>query len=296
MKRTLAIVSSVLFLLIIFQTSSLRLTSNSAQPPTPGLSNDPGQTTCNHCHVGNTLIDPGKFTIKLSPDSAGLVGTANVVTSSTQYIPDSTEWVSVELHGTNGITPKYGFQLTALDSVNNLAGTFTLTNTAKTSFQNSAATGRKYVGHKNANGTTTAWSFKWKAPHSGPVTLYYAGNIANGDGVENVAGDSVFASSATITAGPVVIGIADLSPVTSLSAYPMPFSHTLSLEMSLNNAAPLSISLVSMQGEVVRELYNGDGAQGKFDKSFDIADIASGVYLLKIGSNSSSRVIKVMKL
>jgi hypothetical protein len=224
------------------------------------------------------------------------VGTANVVTSSTQYIPDSTEWISIELNGTNGNTPKYGFQLTALDSVNNLAGTFTLTNTAKTSFQNSVTTGRKYVGHKNANGTTTAWSFKWKAPHSGPVTLYYAGNIANGDGVENVAGDSVFASSATITAGPVVIGIADLSPVTTLSAYPMPFSHSLSLDLSLDKAAPLDISLVSIDGAAVRQLYSGDAQQGRFIRSFDIKDLAAGVYILKIGSNSSSRVIKVMKL
>ena len=184
MRRNAAVVFSAFFIFFIFQTNSLKLISNSAQPPTPGLSDDPGQTTCNHCHAGTTRMDATKFTLKLSPDSAGLIGSANVVTASTQYIPDSTQWVSLELNGTNGSTPKYGFQLTALDSLGNLAGTFTLTNTTNTSSQFSGATGRRYVGHKNASMTTTAWSFKWKAPHTGKVIFYYCGNIANGDGVE----------------------------------------------------------------------------------------------------------------
>jgi hypothetical protein len=70
-------------------------------------------------------MDPSKFTLKLSPDSAGLVGWSHAVTAATQYIPDSTQWISLELNGSNGSTPKYGFQLTALDSLGNLAGTFT---------------------------------------------------------------------------------------------------------------------------------------------------------------------------
>ena len=99
---------SAFFIFFIFQTNSLKLISNSAQPPTPGLSDDPGQTTCNHCHAGTTRMDATKFTLKLSPDSAGLIGSANVVTASTQYIPDSTQWVSLELNGRFEITVAVG--------------------------------------------------------------------------------------------------------------------------------------------------------------------------------------------
>ena len=297
MRRNAAVVFSAFFIFFIFQTNSLKLISNSAQPPTPGLSDDPGQTTCNHCHAGTTRMDATKFTLKLSPDSAGLIGSANVVTASTQYIPDSTQWVSLELNGTNGSTPKYGFQLTALDSLGNLAGTFTLTNTTNTSSQFSGATGRRYVGHKNASMTTTAWSFKWKAPHTGKVIFYYCGNIANGDGVEIQPGDSVYAGSSAITAGPVINGISDLtSNISAVSAYPLPLTHDLHLELNLSQSAPLIITLVNMQGEVVHELYKGESVQGKFSNSFDMSGIASGLYLLNVQSGSSVHMTKVMKL
>ena len=296
MRRNAAVVFSALFIFFIFQTNSLTLISNSAQPPTPGLSDDPGQTTCNHCHAGTTRMDATKFTIKLSPDSSGLIGSANVVTASTQYIPDSTQWISLELNGTNGSTPKYGFQLTALDSLGNLAGTFTLTNTTNTSSQFSGATGRRYVGHKNASMTTTAWSFKWKAPHAGKVIFYYCGNIANGDGVEVAPGDSVYAGSSAITAG-VINAVTELSPkVSSMNAYPMPMTHDLHLDLTLVQTAPLIITLMTMDGRAIDELYNGEGAQGRFTASFDMKGITTGVYLLRIQSGSSQSMTKVIKL
>jgi hypothetical protein len=295
MKRNLTIVMSTFFMLVILQMSSLKLKSNDAQPPQAGVAGDPGETTCNNCHTGTTTVSAGVFTLKLSPDSAGLAGTANIVTASTQYIPDSTQWVSIELTGTNGNTPKYGFQLTALDTANNQAGTFTLTNTTNTSMQSSSFTGRFYVGHKAANATTTAWSFKWKAPHSGKVTFYYTGNIANGDGTD--IGDDVYESSSSVTAGPVINGIADIpSNINSAMAYPVPFANNLNTELSLDKSAPLDIALISMEGRVVRELYSGQAAGGRFTRSFDMGGIASGVYYMHIRSGSSTQVIKVIKI
>ena len=297
MKRNLAIIFSVLFIFAILQMSSLSLRSNSAQPPLGfGYAGDPGQTTCNHCHVGSTITDGTKFTIKLSPDSAGLVGPAHIVTALTQYIPDSTEWISIQLNGTNGATPKYGFQLTALDSLNNLAGTFTLTNPAKTSTEFIGGTGRRYVGHKNADMNTTAWSFKWKAPHSGRVTFYYTGNIANGDGHENTPGDSVFQSNSMITAGPV-LGIADMSPnISAANVFPVPFSHDLYTELSLDKTGPLAITLMSLEGAVIKVLYDGEAIQGKFRKSFDLSGVAAGAYFVRMQSGSSQKVIKIIKI
>jgi hypothetical protein len=90
--------------------------------------------------------------------------------------------------------------------------------------------------------TNNAWSFKWKAPHSGKVIFYYCGNIANGDGVEITPGDSVYAGSSAITAGPVINGISELSSnINSVSAYPLPFMNDLHLDMALIQSAPLII-------------------------------------------------------
>ncbi|MCW3124954.1 MAG: Reeler region domain protein [Bacteroidetes bacterium] len=297
MKRNLVIGVSALFIFTLFQMSSLKLTSNSAQPPQTGLAGDPGQTTCNNCHLGSTRFDDTKFTIRLSPDSAGLALPGSIVTSSTEYIPDSLQWVSIELNGSNGPNTLYGFQLTALDSANNRAGTFTLTNTTKTSQLSNNGTGRKYVGHKSADHTTKAWSFRWRAPQSGRVTFYYAGNIANGDGFEYTPGDSVYASSVTITAGPFATGISDVSSViAAASAYPMPFSNSLHTDFTISQSAPVAIALISMEGVTVRELYDGEASSGKFSRSFELGDIAAGAYFVRIQSGTSSRVIKIIKL
>lgn len=300
MKRNVTIVVSVLVVLGAVLLTSSRLVSNSVQPPQPpgqGLAGDPGQTTCSHCHAGNTRADATKFTLKLAGDSAGLVGSTNVVSGATQYIPDSTQWIALELNGTNGSTPRFGFQITALDSANNLAGTFTLTNTANTSLESSSQTGRKYVGHKAANATTKAWSFKWKAPHSGAVTFYYTCNMANGDGVEYLPGDSVYSGTATITAGPEVnVGIAELSEISAITAYPLPFTHGLNLKMNVKEEADITISLVSLSGGLVKPLFDGHVSVGAMNKAFDLSGASAGIYMIKVTSASGERTLQIVKL
>lgn len=305
MNRNFTIVFSAATAMALVLLISTRLVSNSAQPPSPftgsssfsyGIAGDPGQTTCNHCHTGTTRVDPAKFTLKLSPDSAGLVGTANVVSGATQYIPDSVEWVSIELNGTNGSTPKFGFQVTALDSANNMAGSFALVNTQKTVSGTSVTTSRQYVGHRQADGTTKAWSFKWRTPHTGPVTFYYCCNMANGDGDDLTPGDSVYAATSTIAAGPGPNGIADLTDISAISAYPLPFTHSLTLHMTLDKSADLSLTLVSASGTVVKALYSGYSSAGTFERSFGLSDVAAGLYLIKVTSGGKEKVIRTIKL
>ncbi len=305
MKRNFTIVFSGLSAFALVLLFSTRLVSNDAQPPSPftgssafsyGIAGDPGQTTCNHCHTGTTRMDATKFTLKLAADSAGLVGTANVVSNTTQYIPDSVEWVSIELNGTNGSTPKFGFQITALDSADNMAGSFSLINTSKTVVNTSSATGRQYVGHKAADGNTKAWSFKWRTPHTGNVTFYYTCNMANGDGDDLTPGDSVYASTTTIAAGAGPNGISDLTEISALSAYPMPFSHSLTVRMTLDKGSDASISLLSGDGNLVKKLYTGYTGAGAFVRSFDLNDVAAGLYLIKITSGGRERVVRTIKL
>ena len=306
MKRNFTIVASVFTVFTALLFISTRLVSNSAQPPSPftgsssfsyGIAGDPGQTTCNHCHTGTTRIDASKFTIKLSTDSAGLVGSSNVVSGTTQYIPDSAEWVSIELNGTNGNTPKFGFQVTALDSANNMAGSFVLTNTAKTVSGTSGTTGRQYVGHKLADGNTKAWAFKWRTPHTGNVTFYYTCNMAKGAGDDLAPGDSVYAATTTIAAGPNLnVGIAHLTDVSAVTAYPLPFTHEVTLGFDLAHGTDLTISLLSINGAEVQPLYHGTVPAGRFDRSFDLSAIASGAYLIKITSGNAQKVVNAIKL
>lgn len=300
MKRNLTILLTALFIFCLFQTSSLKLQSHIAQPIQGGLAGDPGQTTCSHCHndISNTITRNSQFTIKISQDSAGLVGNTNVIADSGLYTPDYTQWISLELHGANGATPDYGFQFTALKANDSMAGSFTLVNT-KTSIETSASSYQPvlygpvtYVGHKHAD-TTHIWYFKWTAPHSGKVNFYYTGNLGNGDATYN--GDSIFQGSVSLNAG-APSGINNVAAnITSTSVYPVPFAQRLNTEFSLSTSAELSISLISLDGKLTKELYSGLAPQGTFSRSFDLNDIDSGVYLVQVNSGNETKTIKVIK-
>lgn len=321
MKRNVAIVLCTFSLIALFQVCSFTLRSDSVQPLYGGLSNDPpAMNNCAHCHsfYGAPIARNSQFILKISQDSAGLVGNANVVGDSFKYTPNYTQWVSIELTGANtnspGSTPEYGFQCTALRSNDSMAGKFILVD-PKTSMQYSSITingpqpvppgdTTYYVGHKNAD-ATQIWYFKWTAPDSsaGPVTFYYSGNLANGnaaDQPEPITGseaDTIFVGQVTVYPGASsTLGIGSISNIANVSVYPIPFSDQISANIYLHAPAAMSITLLSLEGQSLKDLYSGPAPQGHFSRSFDISDIAAGVYLVRIQSGGDTRVIKVMKL
>ena len=286
MSKTKVIFWGSLLTAMFLAFYSITLQSNDVQPPTPGLAGDPGQTTCNHCHAGTTTTDASKFIFKLSPDSAGLAGSSHIVTTATHYIPDSVQWLSLTLNGT---AVKYGFQITAVNASAGRADSFLLVNTANTSRQRS--TTRSYVGHKAAS-TNTTWLIKWHAPHSGNVTFYYTGNLADGDGSSD--GDSVYQSMATVSAMP--LGITETtSVITTVLVYPVPISNHITTAIQFSKSTSLDITLLDIYGSTIKQLYNGMAQQGQFINVYSLDELPTGTYLLKVETDNGIVVKKVMK-
>jgi hypothetical protein len=103
-----------------------------------------------------------------------------------QYKPGETIELRVMLQQQG--QKRWGFELTALTSANEPAGTLVVTDEERT--QLATSDGRQYLkqtrlgtdaGVRNAS---PGWSFRWIAPPTdvGPVTFYAAGNAANADG------------------------------------------------------------------------------------------------------------------
>jgi len=310
MKRKFTLALATVMAILIFQTTSFKVQSHIVMPLEGGLSGDPGQTTCVHCHsdITNGTNRNSQFILKIASDSAGLIGSANIITGSTTYTPHCTQWISLQLLGRNtnspGNTPKQGFQFTALKANDSMAGSFTLVDihtamqTTATAYQPVLHGPVSYVSHFHADSATSTWYFKWTAPDSGagPVTFYYAGNLGNGDATYN--GDSIFLGSVTLQPGTPCssTGISDLSAnIKSISVYPVPFGNTLITDMYINNASPVSMTLLSMEGQTVRELYSGVAPHGQFSRSFEISDLATGLYLVRVQSGSDVKVIKVLR-
>jgi hypothetical protein len=332
MKRNLIVVFATLLAIVLFQTSSFKLQSHVEFAPSGGLAGDPGQANCAACHGEYSPVTRNsQFILRIAPDSAGIANDSSIITpTNNKYTPNHPNWIYLNLTGANtNFAPAsadstyYGFQFTALKAAPNdsMAGSFTLVDPAYTALQTGpygafpALYGPvSYVSHKNGNpGSCThgpnTWLFVWNAPDSstGPVTFYYSGNLGNGypfsaqplpsNVVSGAPGDSIFLGSVTLYPGPPsTLGIADVAGnIHALSVYPVPFSDRLNANLYLNTPSTVSITLLSIDGQAIKELYDGVTPQGHFSRSFEIGGVAAGMYFVRVQSGTDTKVIKVLK-
>lgn len=154
---------------------------SSSDPPN-GRTGAPGDGVCSSCHSGNNFA--GDVTL------AGLPAT---VTSGETYT------LTVSVNNSDGNAVRAGFQMLSLfdDGLTNSGDYSTSTSDVGTT----TASGKEYVEHrgaKNFASNVAAWTFDWEAPsitEDKAITMYAAGNIANGGGS---SGDAIkFATFST---------------------------------------------------------------------------------------------------
>jgi uncharacterized protein (TIGR03437 family) len=167
--------------------------------PPPRVTAAPGDNAraCMSCHGGSAL-NSGSGSVKI------------LVPSGTVYIPGVKQRITVQVSDPN--QRRWGFELTArLDSdpEKGQAGDFTpIDNMTQVICEDNAprpcATGVTFIQHTSVgtrNGTRggVSFQFDWTPPatNAGPVTLYAAGNAANGDGTNT--GDLIYSSSLQLT-------------------------------------------------------------------------------------------------
>lgn len=138
----------------------------------------PSNLYCNSCHTGS-----GSGMIALTGGPAGGIYVNNQVYNLTLTLSDASAVVG-------------GFQITALNSSNAKIGTFTQGSGSRTS----ANMGLTHSTPKPFSGGSVSWTFTWTAPSSGssPVTFYFAGNAANGNGNDD-SGDKAYRSNTLCT-------------------------------------------------------------------------------------------------
>ena len=149
---------------------------------------------CTSCHSSYSLVTSGNQWNRIRMRS-------NI--PSTGYLPDSTYTITIT-YAESGIS-KFGFQLTALDTTNAAAGTFsTADNRTSTSSTSVSGKTRYYIGQTTTGSArvatdSTAWSFKWKAPSTnvGKVKLYTTVNATNDN--SSSSGDYIYKKDFTIT-------------------------------------------------------------------------------------------------
>ena len=152
--------------------------------PSGGYSCAPGEQNCTSCHCGATQDGSTENQLIINNDIAFGI---------TQYTPGATYAVNLSMASNPA---KKGFQVTALNPANEMAGNFVAGGNTQIKTATISGGQRKYVTHKSSSNTsaTQVWNWTWEAPatEQGPITFYIATNKTNNN--SNTNGDLIYLS------------------------------------------------------------------------------------------------------
>lgn len=243
-----------LFGVLVWQNKSAQ--ANQGGPPA-GLTGAPGESDClsSGCHTGNDINS-----------NLGMLTFTGVPAS---YRPDQEINFTLTLSQPN--RPRFGFQLTALDSQSRKAGELIVTDSTRTqkitTFVGNSQ--REYVFHTGAGTAPTgtnqgSWTVRWKAPPQGigRVTFYASGNAANGNNAQS--GDFIYVNSASMQAAPAlpnVVSVSAASFAAGVSLAPetitAAFGSGLSQNVVVASTIPLPTTLDNTQ-VIVRDAFGSE--------------------------------------
>lgn len=252
------------FVLFLIPLSALFLLSFSSGNGSP-LSGSPGDggNNCTQCHAGTA-------------NNSNIQITTNIPITGYAF---NTEY-DVTITNTAGGS-RNGFQVTAeKDSDNAKVGTFRSVDAATQTADNN-----RRIIHTNAGNNQNSWSFKWTSPSSeqGKITFYGASVAGNGNSANS--GDQVFLGKSDSNSS---LSISELQKL-EFKLYPNPSSNQISIQF-LNALDSATLTFYSYLG---KQVYSQkiSGIQNKVT----IANLPSGVYILKISSDGKTGIKKFIK-
>ena len=251
-----------------------------------GKTGSPGESTCTGCHTGSVLND-----------GTGLVTISSTDLINWQYTPGQTYSIDVNVSRTGNSL--FGFDCECLNSNNQDAGTFIVTN-SETQILNATVSNviRKNMVH-TLNGGNTAnshtFSFNWTAPSTniGDVTFYVTGNAANGNSI--TSGDHIYSTSQLVI--PAINGIlSNTQNNNNFSVYPNPAQDHISVTYTALVNEKASVRLFSMSGQVI-EITQQQQQQSMGNTptiEVQIPEIPKGVYLIQLENGASLSTQKII--
>lgn len=276
MRLVYSIAAVLLTLGIVFYQPPMAVSSSSGANPlfngSPvSLAN--GGSLCTACH---SSFDPNEGT-----------GSVTIDAPST-FMPGETITFTVTVENTTPPvgTPKQGFQVSVEDDAAvEHAGTLVIVDDENTRFSSGE---QDYVTHRSAGNEQTTWTVGWTAPADAPesVTIYAAGNAANGD--FSLGGDYIYTASATLARS----GVANEEDATPLVArveaiYPNPFVRAATVDYVLESATPVTVTLYDGLGRAIRVLDEGAKGAGTHTAQVRGEGLAAGVYFVEVRTPES---------
>lgn len=194
-----ALVWSPLVLFVVYVFNFQPAKSSSGTPPSGTVKDPVSNVSCarSGCHDTWAPFTDNRANVTIGTTSGNQVPLNGFqYTGSTQYIIN----FSV-------ISPsaRSGFEMSAITPTNTTAGTFARTNTTNTTLQ-TPVSGIQYIGHRNANSTST-WSFNWTSPPTTTGTITFYAAVNKSDNSNSDSNDSIFHQTFVINPAPAAITV-----------------------------------------------------------------------------------------
>ena len=77
--------------------------------------------------------------------------------------------------------------------------------------------------------------------------------------------------------------------------YPNPFKNQTTIEYELSQAGNVSLSLIDVNGRLLKRLFAGQKQKGKHSFQLNSLDLSTGIYLVKLQMENTTNYIKIIK-
>jgi N-acetyl-anhydromuramyl-L-alanine amidase AmpD len=119
-------------------------------------------------------------------------------------------------------------------------------------------------------------------------TYYFSVKAENGAGLQSAAYTS---NGQTVQ---LALGLNDLTSGNTISVYPNPLTNNSTIRYQISEPTNLKISLLDVLGKEVILYQNTNQAAGKHEIAFGSADLASGIYFVKMRTDKETKTLKVI--
>ena len=124
---------------------------------------------------------------------------------------------------------------------------------------------------------------------------YYVDNFRYRFQFEGETGNNIYLDNINITAP----GYVSLDPAVgvnrSVSVFPNPTSNSTKVSLSGYENSKVSIALYNVLGEKVVETYSGNIENASFNVNIDLEALSTGLYFIKVTSDTSEETIKLLR-
>lgn len=203
----------------------------------------------------------------------------------------TTQSIVVTSAGTYNVTTT---NANACDGVGTSTSTTVTVNAVPTAAGAAASTSGSVVTFSNTSTGATAYNWNFgDASNSSAVAPVHA-YATNGNYLVTLIATNGTCSD-TITFNLTInVGVEEIQTLAGVNLYPNPVSQEATVDVNLNEATNVIVTVYDITGKAVANVYEGQMDSGMTTLKVNVSDLQSGIYFTTISSRSAKKTLKMV--